>query len=164
MNKETLSNIAATLLLIIGSLAMFAEIFGLKKLKGIALATQCAPYTKVFGLAHGYENQQPFETFASNFTLHYTTPEGTRKDMALTPDIYCKLNGPYNRRNVYGAVLAYGPALPPDLRNHCLTEVLISENNISSELGIPDGSSDFSITISPKNPSLPREPFTLRPQ
>ena len=31
--------------------------------------------------------------------------------MELTPALYSKLQGPYNRRNAYGAVVAYGPVL-----------------------------------------------------
>lgn len=162
MNKEKIRNLTASLLLIVGSSAMIAECFQWKKLKGLALATQCAPYTKVFGLAHSHEEQQPFETFASTFTLHYTTAEGVREELDLTPEAYSQLKGPYNRRNVYGAVLAYGPALPPEMRQHALTQALTSEQAITDELGIPESSTNFTITITPKNPNLPPKPFILK--
>ncbi len=34
----------------------------------------------------------------------------------MTPEIYARVAGPYNRRNVYGAVLAAGPVLATDDR------------------------------------------------
>jgi hypothetical protein len=34
--------------------------------------------------------------------------------------MYAKLRGPYNRRNVYGAALAYGPVLASDPRTRAM--------------------------------------------
>ena len=42
------------------------------------------------------------------------TATAARAQLALTPEVYARLRGPYNRRNVYGAVLAYGPVLATD--------------------------------------------------
>lgn len=33
------------------------------------------------------------------------------QSVELTPELYSKIQGPYNRRNVYGAAISYGPAL-----------------------------------------------------
>ena len=32
----------------------------------------------------------------------------------MTPEVYARLAGPYNRRNAYGAAMAGGPALAAD--------------------------------------------------
>jgi hypothetical protein len=58
--------------------------------------------------------------------------------------LYARLHGPYNRRNVYGAVLAYGPVLQADPRTQPLFEAvaryaLCEEAPLLRELGIdPD--------------------------
>lgn len=163
MKSHTRINIAAAGLLVLGCSAMLGELFQRPKLKALALASQAAPYTKVFGAATSYETQRPFETFACDFTLSYTTEEGERHQLELTPEIYQNLKGPYNRRNVYGAILAYGPALPPELRSHTLKRVLSSDQAIITELDIPANTTNHKLTITPKNPNLDSTPFHLSP-
>lgn len=163
MKTPKSTNIACVCIGLFGCSAMLGELLSNKALKGIGLASQLAPFTKVFGLAHSYEDQLPFETFASGFTLHYTAPDGTNSFTKLTPEVYSQLNGPYNRRNVYGALLAYGPALPPELRANGLEQALTSENAITCELGIPKGSTNFHLSIQPRNPQLTKSNFTLVP-
>jgi hypothetical protein len=49
------------------------------------------------------------------------------------------MHGPYNRRNVYGAALAYGPVLPESLRDPVMRYALCGEAPLLRELGIdPD--------------------------
>jgi len=163
MKSHTRINIAAAGLLALGCSAMLAELFHLPKLKGLALASQAAPYTKVFGAAKSYEDQRQFETFACDFTLSYTTEGGAQGQLELTPEIYQMLAGPYNRRNIYGAILAYGPALSPELRDHTMRQALSSDQSILNELGIPPGTTNHKLTITPKNPSLDPTPFHLNP-
>ena len=52
------------------------------------------------------------ETYSTRFFLEWTDAQGQAHSLELTPEVYARLRGPYNRRNVYGAVLAYGPVLP----------------------------------------------------
>lgn len=56
--------------------------------------------------------------------------------MRLTPEINGRLRGPYQRRNVYGAALAYGPILPPELRDPVMRRALCGERPLLRELGI----------------------------
>lgn len=163
MKHHTSINIAVAGLLVIGFTAMLGELLHLPKLKGLALASQAAPYTKVFGSATSYASQRPFETFASDFTLSYSTADGEPQLLEITPEVYQNLAGPYNRRNVYGAILAYGPALAPDLRSHTLSRALSSDQSILTELGLPAGTTGHQLTITPKNPSLAHTPFYLSP-
>jgi len=51
------------------------------------------------------------ETFSTKFTLEWDGRDGKKHALELTPELYQQVRGPYNRRNVYGAVLAYGPVL-----------------------------------------------------
>jgi len=55
----------------------------------------------------------------------------------MTPELYGRLRGPYNRRNVYGAVLAGGPVVPPPLREPVIQYALCDGAPLLRELGMP---------------------------
>ena len=69
-----------------------------------------SPAPKVFSAVRG------LETFSTRFFLEWQDRAGAAHTLELTPAVYSRLRGPYNRRNVYGAVLAYGPVLLTDPR------------------------------------------------
>jgi len=73
-------------------------------LKGLAAASAASPAPKVFSSVRG------LETFSTSFALEWDEPGGVRC-VTLTPELYARFRGPYNRRNAYGAALAYGPVL-----------------------------------------------------
>lgn len=73
-------------------------------LRGVAAATAASPNPKVFGAVEG------FETFSNRFFVEWQEADGARS-VEVTPQRYGGLRGPYLRRNVYGAALAYGPVL-----------------------------------------------------
>jgi hypothetical protein len=56
------------------------------------------------------------EAYSTRFYLEWTDRLGVGREMLLTPEIYQRLAGPYNRRNVYGAVMAGGPVMATDER------------------------------------------------
>ncbi len=95
----------AGFLLVLGLSRMVAHLVGARKIAGLAAATGAAPAPKVFSMVLG------LETFSSRLTLTWTDPEGTKVAMDITPSRYARLMGPYNRRNVYGGVVAYGPIM-----------------------------------------------------
>ena len=64
------------------------------------------------------------ETYSTRFYLDWTDRAGQRQSLQLTPEVYARVRGPYNRRNVYGAVLAYGPVLATDERTRPLFEAV----------------------------------------
>lgn len=92
------------LLTLVGFLGMGASAVGHPKLKGLAAMTAASPAPKVFTSHNG------LETFSTKFTLEFQDETGLHS-VPLTPDLYGQLEGPYNRRNIFGAVLAYGPVL-----------------------------------------------------
>ena len=51
------------------------------------------------------------ETFAADFYLRLKKSGKIVFNTKITSELYQKLQGPYNRRNIYGAVFAYGPVL-----------------------------------------------------
>jgi hypothetical protein len=97
-------------LLVVGLLQMTGDLLGAPALKGIGAATGASPAPKVFTATRG------MEVFSTRFYLEWTDRLGVRREMLLTPEIYQHLAGPYNRRNVYGAVLAGGPVMATDER------------------------------------------------
>lgn len=97
-------------LLAIGFLQMTGDLLHLPALKGIAAATAASPAPKVFSSVNG------LETFSTRFFVEWSDPSGQFHSAEITPKRATGLRGPYNRRNVYGAVLAYGPIMQSDPR------------------------------------------------
>ena len=131
-------NKGAPLLLILGLLQMTGDVFGIAVLKGIGAATVASPAPKVFSAVSG------LETYSSRFFLEWTDRGGRAHTLAMTPDVYSQLAGPYNRRNVYGAALAYGPVLSTNPRTQPMFQsVLIyavcGKAPVLNELGIDPG-------------------------
>lgn len=99
------ARIAALVLVLIGCVHMAADVAGFDGLKAIANATQASPAMKVF------TSHEEYETFSPQFEIRYRGIDGEARVLPLTPAAYGRLEGPYNRRNAYGAALAYSPVL-----------------------------------------------------
>jgi len=91
---------------------MVASLSGSSKVAGIAAATGAAPAPKVFSTFRG------METFSNQFTISWMDASGSEASIQLTPERYTRLKGPYNRRNVYGAAVAFGPILAAGSATH----------------------------------------------
>ncbi len=148
--KTKTSNILCLGILALGSSAMLGHLTGVTSLKSIGLATCVAPYTKVFCQAKCLESGENYETFAADFSIQYTDAHGIQVEQKLTPSVYQKIKGPYNRRNVYGAVIAYGPALPETIRHATFKYALTEPGTVAKELGIPEDASQVQIIINSK--------------
>lgn len=138
----------AIFLLILGLMQIAGDLTGWRVLKGFAAATGASPAPKVFGSVKG------LETFSSKFFIEWEDRAGQAHRLQLTAAETAKLAGPYNRRNVYGAVLAYGPVLPASLRDPVLRYALSGEAPLLREIGIdPDDiASTVRIVVEPKAP------------
>jgi hypothetical protein len=130
-------NRAAIFLLAIGLLQMTGDLVQQfvsepvgKAVKGIGAATAASPAPKVFSAVRG------LETYSTRFFLEWEEADGSSHSMELTPEVYARLRGPYNRRNVYGAALAYGPVLPTELRDPVLRYAVCGDAPLLRELGI----------------------------
>ncbi len=123
-------------LLALGMLQMTADVLHLRVLKGVAAATAASPAPKVFSSVRG------LETYSSRFYVEWTDNQGTFRSTRISPENTAGLRGPYNRRNVYGAVLAYGPVLQSDPSTRPMFEAvsryaLCGDAPLLRELGIP---------------------------
>jgi hypothetical protein len=92
-------------LVALGSLQMAGDIIGIPALKGLGLATVASPAPKVFTAHNG------FETYANKFFIEYINIEDKQTSIEITPKVYQRLKGPYNRKNIYGAATSYAPVL-----------------------------------------------------
>src|SRR5687767_2393267 len=101
-------NIAAAIILIVGLLQMAGDLLQVPTLKGIGAATMISPAPKVFTAHKG------LETYSTRFFIEWTDRAGLAHSMEVTPAAYSRVLSPYNRRNVYGAVLAFGPVMITD--------------------------------------------------
>ena len=123
-------------LALVGFAQMAADIFSCPALKAVAAATAASPAPKVFSAVKG------LETFSTRFFIEWNDATGAQHSVEITPERYAHLRGPYNRRNVYGAVLAYCPVLESDthtasLFNEVSTYALCGNAPLLHELGIP---------------------------
>ena len=131
--------VAAALLIALGLAQMAGDVLHLAPLKGIAAATGASPAPKVFSAVRG------LETYSTRFYLEWP---GHRLEM--TPEVYSRMRGPYNRRNVYGAALAYAPVLPPELRDPVMRSALCGEAPLLRQLtGRVENPSYISVILEP---------------
>jgi hypothetical protein len=128
---------AAAFLLVVGLLQMTGDLLEQhvckpvgRVLKGIGAATTASPAPKVFSAVRG------LETYSTRFFVEWSDCEGVRHSLHITPEVYSRLQGPYNRRNVYGAALAYGPVLPAELREPVMRFALCGDAPLLRELGV----------------------------
>ena len=134
-------NVGALVLLLVGSLQLIGAITNQRMLRGVGAATAMAPLPKVFSDVDG------LETFASEFTVHYRDSSGVTRDLLITPAVYGRLGGPYNRRNVYGAALSYAPRLPESLWHPVYCHGMAPHGPLRRELGLQQTDTDLSFTI-----------------
>lgn len=131
------------IILFIGFWAMLGEIFNMGLLKGLGLAYGFSPYPKVFCDAQG------LEPFASKFVMQAFRNNETVPfwEQEITPELYAKLQGPYFRRNVYGAAIAYAPRLSEPVRQTVWRYALQKPGVLREVLQIPHDAEQVKIQI-----------------
>lgn len=132
----------------LGSLQMVGDVAGAPRLRAVAAALQVSPAMKVFTAHQGYE------THAARFSLHWRDANGRTQVLRLAPGPDAAIAGPYNRRNVYGAALAYGPLLRNDPRTRAMQESVMHHafcrpGRLRAELGIPARATGLRVEIQP---------------
>jgi hypothetical protein len=128
--------LVAALLIGVGCLQMTGDVLRIPALKAIGAATSASPAPKVFTAQEG------FETYANRFFLEWRDAAGAEKSLELTPEVYASLTGPYNRRNVFGAVLSYAPVLDANpltrpMFRTVLERVFCGRRPPVAEIGLP---------------------------
>ncbi len=158
---ERTRNALASGLLVLGLAHMAGDVLGIRALKGFAAATAASPAPKVFSAVQG------LETFSTRFFLEWTDAAGAAQSLEITPQVYARMTGPYKRRNVYGAVISYGPVLPPALRDPVFRYAVTGDAPLLREVGInPIGVTNVRVRYEPlpsTPPALPRVLETPKP-
>jgi len=126
---------AAALLLVVGLVQMVGDLVHLPAVKAMGAATCASPAPKVFTSVRG------LETFSTRFFIEWDGQDSKTHSLPLTPEIYARLQGPYSRRNVYGAVLAFGPILVMDPKTRPMFDsvarfALCGEAPVLREIGV----------------------------
>ncbi len=141
--------VAIAALLVLGLAQMTGDVLGWRALRGLAAATAASPAPKVFSAVNG------LETYSTVFSIEWTDAAGTEQSLELTPEVYARLRGPYNRRNAFGAIVAYGPVLSTDPLTRPMFEqvaryALCGDAPLLRELGItPAGPARVRLTPLP---------------
>jgi hypothetical protein len=126
----------ATVLVAIASLQMIGDLSRQPALKAIGAALQASPAPKVFTAQSG------FETYSSKFYIDWQDRKGAWHSLELTPQVYRRVEGPYNRRNAYGAAISYAPVLASNPRTKPMMDQIAhyafcSDAPLLAELRIP---------------------------
>ena len=136
-------NVAALCITVVGCAAMIGDLTGSLTLKGLGAASTFAPFPKVFC------DNQGLEGFASDFTIVAKGPDGETL-VPLTSELYARMDGPYNRRNVYGAVFSFGPKLPPEMWHSVFEYGLGTNGTLRAELNVPREATNVAVIIRTK--------------
>lgn len=161
MNHTRRHTICAALLLALGLAQMLGAVLNIAPLKGLAAGTAASPAPKVFSSVKG------LETFSTQFELRWTTSDGATRTLPLTHEIYPRLKGPYNRRNVWGAMLAYGPVLATEPLTRLMFQDIVQYGlcdraPVLMELGIdPKTATNISIHYTPREGTSPSVPMLI---
>ena len=131
-------------LLGVGLLAMIGDLAGSFAIKGLGAITCVAPFPKVFSEMDGVEG------FAAEFEMHVERANGEREIIPISPELYARLKGPYNRRNVYGAALAGGPFLPEELWHPVYQHGLEPGGPLHDEFDLPEDTEQVRVFIRTK--------------
>ena len=149
-------DLAAGALLALGLTQMAGDALGIDWLRGIGAASVAAPLPKVFSDVRG------LETFASRFELEVVTPAGEER-REITPELYARLAGPYNRRNVYGAALSYAPRLPTPLWRQVFCYGFAANGPLRRELAVPADATAVRVHITSRTRGRDQS-WTLEPR
>lgn len=136
-------NVAAVVITLFACLAMMGDLCGSIVMKGVGAASAIAPFPKVFC------DNQGLEGFASDFTI-VAQARGSERDFQITPEFYAQMEGPYNRRNVYGAVFSFAPKLPPELWKSVFEYGLGNDGVLKEEFSLPADATNIAVRIETK--------------
>lgn len=140
---------------IIGSLQIIGFTTKNKTIRGIGVATTSSPLPLVF------TKVKDVETFSNQFFIDYTTKDNQKFSLEITPEVYSKIKGAYNRRNVYGAAFSYAPVLNEKLLNAVLS-YSFCDKNLITEIGFPKDAKDFTMRIVSRTNS-PKKVWKFKP-
>ena len=149
-------NWAAAVVCALATTAMIGDVIGSRVVKGLGGVSAAAPFPKVFCEFEGMEG------FAAEFTIVCETADGPCA-VPITPELYSRLSGPYNRRNVYGAAMAGGPKLPRPMWEAVFRHGFGPGGPLRVEFGLPPDATNVYVVIRTKTRNR-HEQWLLQPE
>ena len=140
------ANIGAVFLLVLGLLQTMGVLTQNRIMRGLGLASAASPYPRVFCQVKSPEGVL-LEPFASDFILEAVSRNGEKTTVTLNPELYKRVKGPYNRRNVYGAALSYAPVMPEPLVKAVTQYGLKKGGPLREEIGFSEDVESFTLVI-----------------
>jgi sterol desaturase/sphingolipid hydroxylase (fatty acid hydroxylase superfamily) len=120
-------------MLILGCTSTFGYMLSLNNVRNIGFITVASPLPLVFSVYNGVE------TFSTSYEVNVIFNDNTTSILQLDNTLYNKLNGPYNRKNMYGVVLSHGPFFTNSnmikIRDQILKNSICNHGVIAKELG-----------------------------
>jgi sterol desaturase/sphingolipid hydroxylase (fatty acid hydroxylase superfamily) len=99
----------------------------------ICFITASSPLPLVFSAFNGHE------TYSTGFNITVTYKNGTKIHSLLDANLYDRMHGSYNRRNVYGAVFTHGPFFDTNglitIRQNILYHAVCVPGSLINEFG-----------------------------
>lgn len=142
--KNLLQCFIISCLFLLGALQILALIFDAPMVKGLAIVSTASPLPFVFS------SYQGVETFSTTFNMNITFKNGTYQQVPVDHKLSSRLHGPYNRRNVIGAVFSHGPFFTDPKLIAIRDQVLnwgFCQGHLIHEFGIDSGLQKVLITI-----------------
>lgn len=140
-------HIVLLLIIAIGCMSMFGYVFGMPKVRGIGFASVVSPLPLVFSVYNGVE------TFSTDYTVYVET-DNDNFTMKLNNKMYSQIEGPYNRRNMYGVILSHGPFFDNpnmiQIRQQILHNGICNQGSLAKELGIDGNIKSVHIDVKSK--------------
>ena len=124
----------------IGLLQTIGYLTQIEIVRNLGILTSASPLPIVFTEVKGVEG------FAADFYFQWDKAESKTEKIKITPQLYAKLKGPYNRRNIFGAAIAGGPMLPKTMWNPILNYGLC-QDILTNELELDIDKESFSLLI-----------------
>lgn len=132
------------ILICLGLIGPVGFALNIKALRGLGTAWMISPLPIVFSEINH------FEAFSSEFQLIVKHTDGTTEQMPITPKEGSLISGPYNRRNIYGAVIGYAPLLKLETVQSVLHYSFCTNSELKSEFQITKSVAEVKLVITDK--------------
>lgn len=116
--KVKSETIFSYLLVFVGLINLIGFLVQNKVVRGVGISSVASPLPLVFSTYKG------LETFSLKFVLHWENKNGEKFNKEINSKEYSKYSAAYNLRNVYGAVISYGPKLEGPKQKEAVQNVL----------------------------------------
>ena len=145
--KNLYKSFVISLLFLLGAFNMFGVIFHSPSMKGLATISGASPLPFVFS------SYQDIETFSTKFDMEVTFTNGTTNYFPIDHKLCSRLKGPYNRRNVIGAVFSHGPFFKDPRTIQMRDQILdwgFCKGHLAGEFGITEKVQNAVINVKSK--------------